>query len=151
MPTQLNFAHSSTSSSESWKKQGLRKPFKKKKKEAEKERERLAKLRVKVTLIATALAEYDYDKTPLYLSPGWHNYPSPDPKTPLKECWRVCGADGQGKVEFDDVPLGKQDCCIFTSNTDKDTLLKKSAKESLAEVPVRVKLTLVEADVAAGK
>ena len=124
---------------------------KKKKKEAEKERERLAKLRVKVTLIATALAEYDYDKTPLYLSPGWHNYPSPDPKTPLKECWRVCGADGQGKVEFDDVPLGKQDCCIFTSNTDKDTLLKNSAKESLVEVVVRVKLTLVEADVAAGK
>ena len=118
-----------------------------KKEKAEKEKARLTTLRVKVTLTTTAPSEYDYDTNPLYLSPSWHNCPDPDTNKPLKEGWRVCGVGGLGKVEFDDVPLGKQNCVIFASNVDKKTLLKIKNDT----VVVRVHLALEEADVETGK
>ena len=117
-----------------------------KKKQAELDRP--DKIRVKVTINA-ALSDHDYKAMPLYISPGWHKFPVPTTEKGWQlEATKSGKNTGEGKVEFDDVPLGKQSFVIYMTNNAGDK--KPTIVTDSDGVATKVAFKLAEADAETG-
>ena len=112
---------------------------KKAEEEAEKvqaEQDRLAAIRVKVTITA-ALSGRDYETMPIHISPSWRNFPHVEDSKPLHGGKKK----GEGKIEFDDVPLGEHKFYAFSKEDVEDE--RWSRTEGV--------VVLTEADVESGQ